>query len=212
MFNKYFDLSFKTVGIILLTGLTFVIAHFLFSVASVILEAFPQLLRHILVYGLSYAASIVCLWKISELQGRGLEQDRSFDLKTQATGTCIGLVLDAVLLIVSAIIPTVGPVFFKLHGYGMFPGFIFENYGSVDHSSALFIGVLVNIPIFAAVRIFGLICGRDTSIRHREGVEELARQNSMGFSNSKTGRSWKESVGNSTANRTAFLKTKKNKK
>lgn len=212
MFNKYFDLSFKTVGLILLTGLAFVIAYFLASVASVVLEGAPQLLKNILVYGLSYAVAIFCLWKISELQGRSLEQDRCFKLKEQVTGTCIGCVLDIGLLFVSMIIPTVGTIFFRLHDYGMFPGFIFENYANADHSTALIGGILVNIPVIIAIRTWGLIHGQKETIRHREGVEELAKQNSLGFSNSRTGRSWKESVGNSTANRTAFLKNKTDKK
>lgn len=39
-----------------------------------------------------------------------------------------------------------------------------------------------------------------------EYVAELSAKNAAGMSNCSTGRSWKESVGNSTANRAEFLK------
>lgn len=208
MINKYFDLSFKTVGAVLLVGVSFVIVHMLLSFASVVLEQFPSFIRHFLVFGGSYAVAIFCLWKFSEIQGRKLEQEHRFDLKEQVCGSCVGVILDTVLVFVLFLVPTIGTIFFKLHNYGMFPGFIFEYYGGIDHNSAIVIGILINIPIFAAVRIYGLVCGKKAMIYHRECIEELARKNSEGFSNSKSGRSWKESVGNATANRSDFLKNK----
>ncbi len=208
MINKYLDLSFKTVGAILLAGVAFVVAHAALSIASVVLEFLPEFWRQLIVISLSYLVSLFCLWKFSEIQGRGLEQDHRLNLKEQIVGTCIGSVSDIVLLFVSLMIPTVGTINFRLHNYGMFPGFMFEYFGKIDANSAIFIGVLINIPIFAAVRIFGFICGRKNMIRHRENIEALAKENAEGISNSKLGRSWKESVGNSTASRADFLKNK----
>lgn len=208
MINKYFDLSFKTVGAILLAGVAFVVTHSVLSIASVVIEFLPEFLRQLIVVGSSYAVALFCLWKFTEIQGRGLEQAYCFDLKEQAVGACIGTVLDLILLFVSLMIPTVGTINLRLHNYGMFPGFIFEYFGNIDHNSAIFIGILINIPILAAIRIWGFVCGKNNMIRHRENIEELARKNAEGISNSKIGRSWKESVGSSTANRADFLKNK----
>lgn len=208
MVNKYFDLSFKTVGAILLAGVAFVVAHTAFSIASVVIEFLPEFLRQLIVISLSYAVSLFCLWKFSEIQGRGLEQNHLLNLKEEVIGACIGSVLDLVLLFVSLMIPTVGTIYFRLHNYGMFPGFMFEYFGNIDTNSAIFIGLLINIPILVVVRSFGFVCGRKNMIRHRENIEALAKENAEGISNSRSGRSWKESVGNSTASRTDFLKNK----
>ncbi len=208
MINRYLDLAFKTVGAILLAGVAFVVTHAVLSIASVVIEFLPEFLRQLIVITLSYAVSVFCLWKFSEIQGRGLEQNHCLKLKEQVVGVCVGSVLDLVLLFVSLMIPTVGTIYFRLHNYGMFPGFMFEYFGNIDHNSAIFIGLLINVPIISAVRIFGFVCGRNNMIRHRENIEELARENAAGISNSKIGRSWKESVGSSTASRADFLKNK----
>lgn len=209
MINKHIDISFITVGSVWIMGGIYLIAYTLLSFASVIFEGAPQIIKFIFVQGLSFAIAIFGLWKLSEIQGNRLEYDHNLNLKIQITGTCIGAVLDPILLLILQIIPTIGTLAFRIHSYGLFPGELFQIYGKADSNEAIIIGVLINIPIIAVVRCLGVLNGKKKMIKHREYIKELAEQNSHVKSNSSMGRSWKDSVGNSVANRSEFLKNRK---
>ena len=208
MINKYIDLSFITVGSFWITGGIYVIAYALLSIASVIFEGAPYLIRFIFVHGISFAIAAVGLWKFSEIQGNRLEYDNAFNLKMQITGTCLGMILDPILLLILQIIPTIGTLVFRLHSFGLFPGDLFQTLGTADSNSAIIIGLVIDLPILATVRCLGLLNGKKKMIKHRAYINELAEQRTHVKSNSAMGKTWKDSVGNSIANRSEFLKNK----
>ena len=206
MINKYIDHSFIMVGFIYLMGIIYLTANVLLSFASVVLDGAPELLRYIIVYSVNFIIAMGGLWKLSEIWGSRLEDNNEFNLKQQIIATCIGAILDPILLFILQIIPTVGKIAFRLHFYGAFPGELFKMYGGIDFNSAVFIGVMIDIPIVIAVRCVGLIHGKNSITKHRAYVQELAKTNSQLRSNASSGRSWRDSVGNSTANRADYLK------
>ncbi len=211
MINKYFDFSFKTIGYILITGGLYLISYFLLTIISVAFENAPELFRYLFVYGFSFIISMFGLWKLSEFQGRRLEYDNDFNLTHQLIfGTCIGTIIDPILLIFLQLIPKLGSIMLRLHYYGMFPGGLFHIYEAMDLNSAIFIGIIIDIPILIVIRSLGLFYGKKIEIKHREYVQDLSKSKAKVKSNSDSGRSWRDSVGNSTANRAEFLK-KQNK-